>query len=591
MTIAAATKGRRKAAAKRGARVRGAVDPATAYARDVVAGLLVRRACERHLRDLRDGHKRGLHFDVEAAQFAIDFFETVLHLAEGEFAGKPFILEPFQKFKTGCLFGWKNAVGLRRFRTAYIEEAKGMGKTPWAAGVGLFGLVADGEIGAEIYSAATTYMQASITFRDAKLMVEASPALTELLDITEYNLAYVETNSFFRAISSERKQLSGPRVHVGIIDEIHEHPNADVVNKLTKGIKNRRQPLMIEITNSGVDRHSICRVHHEYSEKVLAGIIEDDSWFAYVCQLDACEACQAEGRTSAKLDCPECDDWRDEAVWLKVNPGLDTILPRRYLRDEVKKAEGMPSELLTTLRLNFCMWTETAVRWMPMDAFDACRSAYTREELRGQLCYGGLDLARVRDLSAFALLFPPAGDREKWRVLMRYWCPEEDIRERSERDKAPYQQWVRESWLTATPGNTTDYKHIEAAILEDAKWYKPREIAFDRTFAGELVQNLQDEELTMVEFGQGFLSMAAPTAELLRLVLGGDIEFDADPVLRWAASNVVVKTDAAGNWKPDKENSAEKIDPIVAILNALGRAMVHVAPAESVYETRGVRSV
>lgn len=557
------------------------VDPATAYARDVVAGrivagVLVRRACERHLRDLKDGHKRGLRFDVDAAQFAIDFFETVLHLAEGEFAGKPFILQPFELFMTGALFGWKKADGTRRFNTAYIESGKGSGKTPWAAGVGLFGLVADGEIGAEIYSAATTYSQASICFRDAKLMVEASPALTEMLDVTEYNIANIETNSFMRPISSERKQLSGPRVHIGIIDEIHEHPNAEVVNKLTKGIKNRRQPLMIEITNSGVDRHSICRVHHEYSEKVLAGIIEDDSWFAYVCQLDACDACQAEGRTAAKLDCPDCDDWRDEKVWLKVNPGLDTILPRRYLRDEVKKAEGMPSELNTTLRLNFCVWTEQSVRWMPMAAWDACVTRYKSDELLGEACFGGLDLARVKDLSAFAKLFPPSGDREKWRVLMRYWCPEEDIEQRSARDRVPYVQWAREGWITATPGNTTDYKFIQSAILEDAGAYDVREIAFDRTFAGEIVQNLLEENVTMVEFGQGFLSMAAPTAELLRLVLSGEIEIPDDPVLRWAASNMVVKVDPAGNWKPDKEHSTERIDPVVAILDALGRAQVHV---------------
>ena len=555
MTTATAPRVATKPPAGPGARV-------TAYARAVVArkivaGKPVRQACKRHIEDLKHGAERGLRFDGAAAQHAIDFFETVLCLSEGDFANQPFILQPFEAFIVGSLFGWKGTDGYRRFRTAYVEMGKGNGKTPMGAGVELYCLVADREEGAQIYSAATTYEQASIAFRDAKNMATASPSLSELLDITEYNLAFIETRSFLRPISAERRGLDGKRPHMALIDEVHEHPDATVVDKLRAGTKNRRQALIFEITNSGYNRQSVCWNHHAYSLQVVAGIIENDAWFAYVCQLD------------------EGDDFfNDERCWPKANPGLDTILPRKYLREQIAEAQGMPSKQNIVMRLNGCVWTEQQTLWMPMAAWDKCRASYSAEDMRARPCYGGLDLARVRDLSAFVKVFPPRDESEKWRVLARFWVPEDDITERSRRDRVPYDVWAREGLIETTPGNTTDFAFIEQAILEDAGVYDLREVPFDRTFAGEIVTNLMNENVTMAEFGQGFLSMASPTAELLRLVLAGQLEHDGNPVLRWMASNVVVKQDAAGNWKPDKEHSNEKIDGIVALIMGLGRATV-----------------
>lgn len=337
-----------------------ATDPTTEYAlavRDgkIVAGRLVRLACLRHLKDQEEGKSRGLKWDVAAANRAIEFF-GYLRLADGQFAGQPFKLQPFQQFIVGCVFGWLGPDGFRRFRTAYCEEAKGNGKTPQAAAIGLYGLVADDEAGAEIYPAATTREQAGILFRDAKRLVESSPQLRKRLEVQQYNISHPASGSFLRPVSSEHRGLDGKRPHMALIDEIHEHPTSLVVDKLRAGTKARRQALIFETTNAGYDRTTVCWTHHEYSVKVLEDVVEDDSWFAYVAALDCCDKCRAEGKTQPTDNCKQCDQWDDEAVWTKANPGLDTILPRKYLREQVHEAKGMPSKESIVKRLNFCLW-------------------------------------------------------------------------------------------------------------------------------------------------------------------------------------------------------------------------------------------
>ncbi len=547
-------------------------DRATAYARQVKAGKIlagkwVRLACARHLHDLRHGKARGLRWDREKAEKAVDFFFEILVLEDG----RPFKLEPFQAFIIGSLFGWYGSDGFRRFRTAYVEMGKGSGKSPLAAGVGHLGFVADGEPAPEIYVAATQREQAKIVFTDAVRMVEGSPDLKDLVSVQVGSLSIPAQHAVYRPVSAEHKGLDGLRVHMGLIDELHEHPSPLVVDKIRAGTKGRRNALIFEITNSGWDRHSVCWAHHEYSLKVLEGVIENDSWFGYVCALD------------------EGDDWRDESVWLKANPGLGVTLPEKYLREQVAEAVGMPSKENLVRRLNFCEWTEQSTRAIPMAEWNkpAMREPVDPIALRGRPCFGGLDLAKVSDLSAFVLLFPPQEYGELWKVLLWCWVPKDDIGQRSLRDRVPYDVWERQGHIIATPGNTTDYTFIEAKILDLAGVYKIKEIAFDRTFAGEIVQGLQSEGLAMVQFGQGFLSMASPTAELLRMVKSGELQHGSNPVMAWAASNLSVATDPAGNMKPDKEHSSEKIDPIVALCNAIGRACVQPAKKQSVYETRG----
>jgi phage terminase large subunit-like protein len=529
----------------------------------IIAGPWVRLACARHLRDMKERAKTGLEWRLELSEKAIDFFVEVLVLEDG----RQFKLEPFQQFIVGSLAGWYSD-GFRRFRTGYIEMGKGSGKSPLAAGICLYGLIADGEKAAEVYSAATTQDQARIVWRDADRMVEQSPELREAVHRGAACLSYGSPESVFRPVSSEHKGLDGKRVHIAAVDELHEHPSALVVDKIRAGTKGRRNALIFEITNSGWDRHSVCWEHHEYSLKVLQGIIVNPSWFAYVCALD------------------EKDLWTDPKVWLKANPGLGVTIPHSYLAEQVAEAVGMPSKENIVRRLNFCEWTEQSTRAIPMEEWQRGSAPIDVAMLRGRRCFGGMDLAKVNDLSAFVLLFPPVAVGELWKALCWFWVPEDDIRARGLRDRVPYDVWVRGGFITATPGNVTDFGFIESKILELSGMFDIAEIGYDRTFAGEIVQSLLSEGLAMVEFGQGFISMSAPTAEMLRMLKGGELQHGGNPVLTWNASNLATAQDAAGNLKPDKEHSYERIDGIVALLNALGRAVVDPREGPSVYDER-----
>lgn len=559
-----------------------ASDVVTRYARavvsgEIVAGWLVRHACQRHLDDLR---RTDVVWNVKQMDRAIGFFRDVLRLNGGDFEGKPFELQPWQAFIVGSLFGWYALDGTRRFRVAYVEIGKGNGKSPLAAGIGHYMHVADEEPRAEVYAAATKKDQAMILFRDAVAMRDQSPALSRRLlksggGLNVWQLTDLTTGSFYKPISSDDGQ-SGPRPHCGLIDELHEHKSSLVVDMMRAGTKGRRQALIFEITNSGYDRHSICWQHHEYSEKVVQGIVADDSWFGYVCALDQCETCRLSGKVNTA--CTACDQWTDEATWPKANPNLGVSITHKYLREQVREALGMPAKQNVVKRLNFCVWTEQAERWLDMALWDSGKAPIDLAALRGRKCYAGLDLAKVNDLSSLALVFPPIAEGEPTKVIWRNWVPKDDIGRRAKKDRVPYEVWERDGLIIATPGNATDFAFIEAEILELAGVYEIAEVAYDRTFAGEIVQNLMAEGLTMVPFGQGFLSMGAPTAEIHRALLAGALQHGGNPVARWAASNVTVLTDPAGNIKPDKERSTERIDPIVALIMGQGRAGV--APVE-----------
>lgn len=570
--------------------------PVTAYATDICAGQIpankwVRLACQRHLNDLKTGKRRGLYFDEAAANHAISFFPEFLVFYEGAFSDQPFYLTPHQQFIIGSIFGWKRkADGFRRFRTAYVEEGKGQGKSPLCGGVGLYCLAFDDEPGAEIYAAAVTREQAGILFRDARTFAEKSPELREILRIDKHNIAYEAENSFFRPVSSEHRGLDGKRPHLALIDEIHEHPNDMVVRKMSAGMKGRRQGLQFEITNSGYDRHSICFQHHEYTEKILEGIVEDDAWFGIMTGLDVCERCASEGKTVPQDGCPDCDDWRDPAVWEKANPNLNYLgAPfRDYLIRQVEEAKSMPSQENIVKRLNFCIWTESITRWIPADKWNACAFHVEPESLKGRQCYGGLDLSSNSDLTAWVKIFPPVEDGGRYEVLCNFFLPEDNMRERVHKDKVPYDVWVRQGFITTTPGALIDYAFILAKIQQDTMDYEVAELAFDRWGSQKITTELQDigfeikgeqskAESTgrvLVQFGQGYASMNAPIKEIEKMVIGKEIAHGGNPVLAWMMSNVAIKMDPAGNKKIDKEKSTERVDGAVALAMAIGRAML-----------------
>ncbi len=581
--------------------------PVTTYARAVeagtiVAGRLVRLACDRHLRDLRELPARGYRFDGARADHAISFFPQYLRLYDaGDRTGEPFRLEPWQQFIVGSLFGWLAPDGFRRFRTAYIEAAKGAGKTPLLAGIGLYMLTCDGEPGAQVFAAAVTREQARILFDDAKTMASISPALQAEMVIGEHNLAHPASRSFMRPVSSEGRSLDAKRVHAALIDEIHEHPTPVVVDKLSLGVKGRRQPLICEITNSGYDRHSVCWQHHELSRRILEGTEENETWFGYVCGLDPCEPCRAQGHAMPQEGCQSCDDWRDERTWLKANPNLDISVTRDYLRRCVRDATQLPAMQNLVRRLNFCTWSESITRWFTAESWAACGAPVDPEALKGRPCVAGLDLATTTDLAALVLIVPdddfsaevvapeggvvegeaaPEGEEApalvvhgNVDVLAWFWCPEEGIIARSRTDRVPYELWRDQGFLEATPGNVIDYRRIRRCIvgLREAG-YDIREICYDQAFATQLALQLRDEDgFTVVPVPQTCAMLNDPSLVLEGLVLGRRLRHGGNPLLAWCAANVVPFMDSGGRKRPDKGRSMERIDGISALVTGLKR--------------------
>ena len=373
------------------------------------------------------------------------------------------------------LFGWQRADGLRRFRTAYCAVPRKNGKSTLSAGIALYLLVADGEQGAEIYSAATTRDQARIVFDEAKRMVGSSPALKRRVQVLINNLNVEASASRFMPLSSDASSMDGLNVHGAIIDELHAHKTRHVVDVLETATGARRQPLLFEITTAGYDRHSICFEHHDYAIKLLEGTLQDDSWFAFIASAD------------------EGDDWTDRKVWRKANPSFGLSVKADDLARKAEKAIALPGAQNAFRRMHLNEWTEQAERWIDLAAWDACAGPIDLEALRGKTCFGGLDLSTTTDVTALAWVFPPEQDDGLWHVLSRYFVPEENLRKRAERDRVPYDLWTRQGFIEATPGNVVDYGAIEQRILADAALFQVKEIAYDPWNATHIALRLQDE--------------------------------------------------------------------------------------------------
>ena len=544
------------------------IDEATRYAIDVtegriIAGPHVRDACRRHLNDLEKGPDWGFFFDREKAAWVVEFFQEVLCLNGGDFEGVAYDPLPWQKFIIGSLFGWVDASGNRRFRVAFVETSKGSGKSPLAAGIGMYGLVADGEPRAEIYAAATKKDQAMILFRDAVAMVDMSPELYSRLTKSGvgenvWNLAYREAGSFFRPISSEDGQ-SGPRPHIVLLDEIHEHRNANVVEMMRAGTKGRRQALIFMITNSGHDRTSVCWNYHDYSIKVASGAINDDSFFSYVCALDEGE-----------------DPFNDSECWIKTNPSLGVTIQRRYLEEQVIQAKGMPSKESVVRRLNFSQWVGSDAPWISSDVWFGCQDSYIMDDLHGRRCWGGLDLSSTQDLTALVLAFEPTQNDPHWRLLAYFWLPGVGLLQKGERDSVDYLNWVKEGWLETTPGEAIDKSFIVARLGELSGLFDIVEIAYDRWRIKDLRVMAENEGLAVLfaDFGQGFKDMSPAVDALETALINRNIKHNGNPALTWCAANTVMVEDAAGNRKPAKNKSTGRIDGIVAAIMACSRGML-----------------
>ena len=567
-------------------------DPVTAYAKGVVsgkiiAGRMVRLACQRHLDDLEHGHERGLTWDPKAAQHVIDFFEQFLVLPDGPKAGEPFTLQGWAVFAVGSLHGWWDRDGFRRFKEAYIETGKGSAKTPVGAGLCAYAIVADAISGAQAYVAASTREHAKTPFRDCERVL--GPDLKDRMEVLRDNIRYPATDAFIRPVSSEAGNLEGGRVHFAFMDEVGLHKNGDVIMSMRRGTKGNRNALLFMITNSGDDRESICWEYHEKSRKLLDGELEDDELFAYVCQLDPCEACRSAGHEEPQVGCPRCDDWRDEKCWPKTNPLLGVTIPYSYLRKEVKGALEIPSTESSVRRYNFCAWLSSDLKWFTADQWGAC--SVEPASLIGRPAILGIDLANTQDLAA-AVLIAPTRDffaevkaDEEGRVVIGdvagavdvlcwTWCPEARVREQTKRG-IKYDVWVRSGHLIATEGNTI-HKHairrFIAGLRDQGYWI--HEIAYDPAFAADFAQDLQDQHgFTMVPIAQDFRTMTEPCMMLETLVHQRRLRHGNSPVLRFAAGNVIVEKDGGGRMRPSKKKSDPhgKIDPISALVTGLKR--------------------
>lgn len=558
------------------------------YVQDVLDGRQVacrwvRLACQRHVDDLVSGPARGLYFDEAAANHAIRFFAFLRH-SKGEWAGRVVTLEPWEQFIVAMVFGWMRADGSRRFRVAYIEVARKNGKSTLAAGVGLLLLVADGEPGAEIYTAATKRDQARITHSEATRMVKSSPSLRKRIRVFRDNLNIEHTASKMEPLGADADTLDGLNPHGALVDEVHAHKTRDLWDVLETATGARRQPLIFATTTAGFNRQSLCYQLHDYTEKVLSGVLQNDSHFGVIYTLDL-----EEGKGGK-----QGDDWEDEAVWVKANPNLGVSKKLDAMREKAAKAKGMPASLNAFLRLELNVWTQSETKWINRDHWDACGATVDANGLRGRRCFVGLDLSSNVDITALVLVFPPESTKDPYRVLCRFWIPEDAIDIRSKRDRVPYDAWVRAGYIATTPGNVIDHDFILAQIEQDAEAYDIQQLAFDAWGASQVQTKLVEiggREDWIVKFGQGFQSMSPAMRDLERLILGHRLAHSGNPVLTWMADNLVVDTDAAENIKPDKEHSIERIDGMVALIMAIGTAMRGGGKAESVYEKRGIRQL
>ena len=499
----------------------------------------VRLACERHIKDLR---REDIWFDAATAEFAIKFIEF-LPQSKGEFAGKPLILQEWQKFIVGSIFGWRKPDGTRRFKKAYIEIPRKNGKTTLAAAIALYGLIADGEEGAEVYFAATKREQAAICFDEACNMINQS---AELDEVKALNSQISFAGSKAKKISADKKQ-SGLNVHMAIIDELWEHPTSKTVDLMTTGTGSRMQPLIFEITTAGERTDCVCYDHHKLTKEVLQGVKINDSWFGVIYAPD------------------KDDDIHDKATWYKSNPNLGVSKKLAYMEEQYTTATTMPSYMNAFMQLDLDAWVGSHSLWVEDEHWTACVGFPSIEKTP---CWGGLDKASVRDFTAFTLCFDVGGvvHFKRW-----FWIPEATYKARKmNATSTDLDEWIANKWLKVTPGNALDDTVVINDIIELSKIYDIRSIGYDRHKAETLASQLASAEIEIYEFGQGYLSMSEPTKALEKTYVNRNCTHDGSPVQRWMMTNVLLSTDPAGNIKIDKSKSTEKVDGPVSEVMAYG---------------------
>ncbi len=539
-----------------------------AIAKEYMSGVLdgsvpacsfVKQAVQRQLNDLRRWGAEGgdYYFDEKEASRPCWFIENLTH-TKGELAGRAIHLEPWQCFLLTTLFGWKAKAGNRRFRSAYVEVARGNGKSTLLSGIGLFCLCADHEPGAEVYSFATTREQAKIVFGDAQTMARGNRALQEAygLEVTAHALYVPATNSTFQAKSAEGSTLDGLNTHLAIIDELHAHKKRDVFDVVETSLGKRRNSLMVSITTAGVDRTGICYEQRTLVTKILSGSLQDESYFGIIYTLD-----------------PD-DDWKSDEALAKANPNWGVSVRPEVIRALQAKAIATPSAENNFKTKHLDVWCNADVGWMDMKAWDACADESLDEsDFDGESCWLGLDLASTSDMTAKVKIFQRKIDGSSHYYLFGdYWLPRTAI-ERGVNSQ--YQGWEYLGYLHVCEGPVTDFAEIRDSILEDCGRYSVQSVAYDPFQAVQLSKELSDDGVPMVLCKQTVANLSDPMKQFQALVLDHRLHFNGDPVLTWMVSNVVCHVDVKENIYPRKDAPENKIDGVVAGIMALSRALLN----------------
>lgn len=541
------------------------------YAKDVVAGKIpagrfVKAACKRQIEDLKRWKAKGAayRFDTARANKVCRFIELLPHI-KGPKAGEPIVLEPWQVFILTTVFGWVKADGSRRFRRVYIEVPRGNGKSALSSGVGLYMLCGDGEGGAEVYSFATTRDQAKIVFGDAQNMARRTPGLRTHfgVDVNAHNINVLRTASKFEALSAEGSTLDGLNTHFACVDELHAHKTRAVYDVVETSIGKRAQSLLWVITTAGSNRAGICYEVRGFVIKVLAGAAKDESQFGIVYGLD------------------EEDDWTTEEALIKANPNWGISVMPEVLLPLQAKAMTMPSAANNFKTKHLNEWVNADTAWMDMRAWDACKdTTLDPEQFAGEPTYVALDLASKVDIAAKVALHERTIDgKAHYFVFGQYYLPRDTV-ERGENSQ--YQGWEHMGLLTVTDGAVIDFDVIEQDLLADCSRFEVREVPYDPFQATQLSTRMAAQGVPMVEMRPTVLNFSEPMKQLEALVLQGRLHHNGDPVLAWMMSNVVAHMDAKDNIYPRKERPENKIDGVVALIMALGRALANTEPQQNI---------
>jgi phage terminase large subunit-like protein len=528
------------------------------------------------------GETPGAVFDADAVDRVLAAFNRLRH-TQGQWAGQPLRPDPWQvAYIIAPVFGWKrwdedSDSHVRIVRELYVDVPRKNGKSTLLGGVALYLACGDGEPGAQVVTAATSEKQAGFVFNPIKLLAERSPALKPYVKTVAKKVIHKASNSYVEVVSSVADAQHGANLHGGIVDELHVHKTPDLVETIETGTGSRRQPLIACITtaDSGKRGTIYARKRH-YIEQLSRRVLHDAATYGVVWAAE------------------EADDPHDEATWRKANPGYGVSPTRSYLRAKSDKAKQSPADLASFLRLHLGIRTKQDTRFLLLDAWDRNASLVDELKLAGRDAYGGLDLASTSDLLALCWLFPD--DRGGYDALWRLWTPEANLESLDKRTANEASVWVRQGLLKTTPGNVADYDFIKAQIRRDMDTFRVQSIGFDPWNATQLTNDLGNDGAPLVKVRQGYQTLSPPLKETQRLLLAGTekvplLRHGGNPAVRWMVDNLAVTTDPAGNVKPDKASSAEKIDAVSALVTAMSEAMTRVPPKRSAYEDHDLEVV